>query len=235
MKYAAFLLTFALATPAFAQSTSVQSDPEDFKEMICDLRGICDPGEQDKAWAAASERRELGLRGDAKGPIATVTNLSGSSAASNSADRSERPKSRPVTRSRVIQNRRPPAQPMVAKVTAEVKGDAPLMVTFASGSAQLTPSSMSAVSTFANVLRYDEAAGKSDSKFLIEGHTDSVGLPNENQTLSQRRAQAVVDALVEMGFDAERFVVEGKGEAEPLDGRRGRDPVNRRVIAKAID
>lgn len=239
MKYAAALLTFAIAAPAFAQATSVQSDPEEFRKNICDIRGICDPAEQDKAWAVVTDRRPVGEVGEVKGLVSTLSNLGGSNAGSREASRpaNNRPAAsapRPAA-SRVISNRRRQAAPVIAVVTDEIKGNAPLMVTFASNSARLTKGSMSAVSTFADVLRLDDAMGRSNSKFLIEGHTDSAGDAIFNQSLSKERAEAVVAELVKMGFNAERFLIEGKGEAEPLDGRKGRDPLNRRVIAKAID
>lgn len=238
MKYAVALLTFAVATPALAQSNAIQSDPEQFRELICELRGICDAEEQDKAWEAAIASRELGAVGPVKGPIATVTTLSSSKASSSntrsSASRATAPRPTRTASRRSIAPRRPVA-PIVAKVTDEIKGEAPLMVTFASNSSRLTRDGQVAVATFADVLRVDSALGTTDSKFLIEGHTDSVGDGEFNLELSQKRARAVVDALVELGFSQDRFVVEGKGETEPLDGRRGRDPLNRRVIAKAID
>jgi outer membrane protein OmpA-like peptidoglycan-associated protein len=65
----------------------------------------------------------------------------------------------------------------------------------------------------------------------IEGHTDDVGSDDYNRDLSQQRAQAVVDWLVEHGLAAERMTPAGRGEAEPVadnataDGRA----LNRRV------
>lgn len=50
----------------------------------------------------------------------------------------------------------------------------------------------------------------------IVGHTDSVGRPEENQALSQRRAQAVIDALVRAGLPRERFTATGYGGWQPV-------------------
>jgi OOP family OmpA-OmpF porin len=51
----------------------------------------------------------------------------------------------------------------------------------------------------------------------IEGHTDSVGPEDYNQQLSQRRAQAVVDLLVnEHGIAAQRLEAKGFGESQPV-------------------
>lgn len=50
----------------------------------------------------------------------------------------------------------------------------------------------------------------------IDGHTDSDGAAAYNQDLSERRAEAVRDYLVEKGgLDASRFEVEGFGESQP--------------------
>ena len=50
----------------------------------------------------------------------------------------------------------------------------------------------------------------------IEGHTDSSYTPEYNQQLSEQRAQAVRDALVGRGVEANRIVVEGFGETQLL-------------------
>lgn len=50
----------------------------------------------------------------------------------------------------------------------------------------------------------------------IVGHTDSDGDASFNQTLSERRAQAVVDFLVKAGLPANRFRPIGYGSAQPI-------------------
>lgn len=68
----------------------------------------------------------------------------------------------------------------------------------------------------------------------IEGHTDSTGPEDYNQLLSQRRAQAVVDLLVnEHGIAPARLQAKGYGESRPVadnSTREGRAQ-NRRVMA----
>ncbi len=70
------------------------------------------------------------------------------------------------------------------------------------------------------------------NKVSIEGHTDSVGSTANNQKLSEKRAKAVYDYLVEVGkIDASRLSVRGWGEDRPIASNRtvrGRD-LNRRV------
>lgn len=50
---------------------------------------------------------------------------------------------------------------------------------------------------------------------LITGHADRIGSERYNQRLSERRANAVRDYLVEQGVGAQRLSVQGKGESEP--------------------
>jgi len=48
----------------------------------------------------------------------------------------------------------------------------------------------------------------------IEGHTDSVGGESSNQSLSQDRAESVVDYLVDGGVEADRLTAVGYGESQ---------------------
>ncbi len=65
----------------------------------------------------------------------------------------------------------------------------------------------------------------------VEGHTDSIGSEQYNMDLSQRRAEAVVEYLVNNGVNASRLVPVGMGEGFPVasnDTDAGRS-ANRRV------
>ena len=74
----------------------------------------------------------------------------------------------------------------------------------------------------------------SDLQVDVEGHTDSTGPENYNELLSQQRAQAVVDLLVnQYGIEARRLEAKGYGESQPVasnDTLEGRAQ-NRRVMA----
>ncbi len=49
----------------------------------------------------------------------------------------------------------------------------------------------------------------------LMSHTDSRGSPADNQELSQKRAQSVVDYLISKGIAADRLQAKGYGEAQP--------------------
>ena len=49
----------------------------------------------------------------------------------------------------------------------------------------------------------------------ISGHTDNTGTPEHNQSLSEQRAQRVVDYLVNRGIDTKRLKAAGYGELQP--------------------
>lgn len=53
--------------------------------------------------------------------------------------------------------------------------------------------------------------------FEIAGHTDDEGAEDYNMTLSQGRAQSVVDYLIKQGIAAEQLTAKGYGEVKPLD------------------
>ena len=51
----------------------------------------------------------------------------------------------------------------------------------------------------------------------ISGHTDNVGNDNDNLTLSENRAKAIYNFLIESGVEAERMSYKGFGESQPID------------------
>ena len=72
----------------------------------------------------------------------------------------------------------------------------------------------------------------------IAGHTDNIGPKAYNQQLSQDRAQAIVDYLVEQGVTVEQLIAKGYGEDDPIasndDEKDGRE-LNRRVEMRVLD
>jgi outer membrane protein OmpA-like peptidoglycan-associated protein len=74
-------------------------------------------------------------------------------------------------------------------------------------------------------------------RIRVEGHTDSQGSRESNLTLSQKRAQAVVDYLTGHGISANRMTAEGFGPDRPVapnNTDRGM-AANRRVEIHIVD
>ncbi|MFD0965154.1 OmpA family protein [Pseudofulvibacter geojedonensis] len=74
------------------------------------------------------------------------------------------------------------------------------------------------------------------SKFALEGHTDSAGSAKSNQLLSERRANAVRDWFLANGIAADRLTAKGFGEDKPIDTNKTRAgrANNRRVEVKLV-
>lgn len=84
-------------------------------------------------------------------------------------------------------------------------------ILFPSGSAALDADS---VFILAKIISFMEQCPA--GKIVVAGHTDSDGSPAANQTLSERRAQTVVDFLVAHGIPRERLFSTGYGEDKPM-------------------
>ena len=85
-----------------------------------------------------------------------------------------------------------------------------LTVEFASGSATLTPQARQALDQLGRALSSKDLA---QYKFRIEGHTDTVGTPDANKSLSQRRAETVAGYLEKTyGVAPTRLQSVGMGE-----------------------
>ncbi|HLM00376.1 MAG TPA: OmpA family protein [Pyrinomonadaceae bacterium] len=67
------------------------------------------------------------------------------------------------------------------------------------------------ITNLANVL-----ANSADYRIVVEAHTDNKGTPDELQTLTQNRAQAVLDKLSAGGVEASRIEVKGYGASLPV-------------------
>jgi OOP family OmpA-OmpF porin len=55
-----------------------------------------------------------------------------------------------------------------------------------------------------------------DLKLGVEGHTDNVGSPASNKTLSEARANSVVSAIVSQGISPDRLSPSGYGQDKPI-------------------
>jgi flagellar motor protein MotB len=84
-------------------------------------------------------------------------------------------------------------------------------ITFDTGSDKIKPESYGTLKDIANVLKEN-----AEVRVKIIGHTDNSGAYETNMTLSQKRAEAVKNALnQEFGIDLSRMETEGKGAKEP--------------------
>jgi outer membrane protein OmpA-like peptidoglycan-associated protein len=109
----------------------------------------------------------------------------------------------------------------------------PDSILFDFGSASLRPDARQALALIAEILEYF-----ADDAVIVIGHTDSIGNASSNQTLSERRAQVVVEALArDHGVPMARLTYQGRGASEPVvpnttpdgaDSPEGRQ-LNRRV------
>ena len=109
------------------------------------------------------------------------------------------------------------------------QGTASLTVQFENGSDRLTPAATHTLDELGRALSNPELAQYS---FHIVGHTDTVGRPDANRTLSERRAAAVSDYIAtRYNVDRARLVALGKGQDEPLvpTALGVPEPRNRRV------
>jgi len=78
-------------------------------------------------------------------------------------------------------------------------------------------------------------ADNPDALFMIEGHTDAVGPPEDNLSLSDRRAQSVAQILTEnFGVPPENMVTQGYGEQFLKVPTEEAERANRRVAVRNI-
>lgn len=106
-------------------------------------------------------------------------------------------------------------------------------VHFAFDSSILQAKALKRIDAFAHFIDVNKEAIK---QIEIAGHTDAKGSNEYNLSLSQRRAKAVYDTLVDKGISQKLMIYKGYGEEKPLvsnDSEENR-ALNRRVEANLI-
>ena len=105
-------------------------------------------------------------------------------------------------------------------------------VLFAFNKSELTPQAGPRLDKLASFLKQFP-----QRKLLVEGYTDAVGSDAYNMELSERRAEAIREALVARGVDTTRVVTKGYGKAFPVadNGNSDGRAVNRRVEVVIAD
>lgn len=101
---------------------------------------------------------------------------------------------------------------------------------FRFGDDKLTPEGREAVMILAASLKNRNLQ---ELGITIIGHTDRVGSPQANLSLSKRRAMAVKQLLVEQELPADRIQVEGRGSSQPVTQRE--DCPDKLVKCELID
>jgi outer membrane protein OmpA-like peptidoglycan-associated protein len=104
-------------------------------------------------------------------------------------------------------------------------------VRFRESTAELSDSSRPTLDRLAEFARDCPAA-----RIAITGHTDALGDETYNQVLSEQRAMAVADSLVQRGLERDRLMTAGAGSRRPVadnDAPRGRER-NRRIEFKLL-
>lgn len=104
----------------------------------------------------------------------------------------------------------------LARIAATKRDQRGIIVTlpgifFDTGKSALKPGAKNTLTKIA-----DQLKGSASLRVSVEGHTDSVGSDDSNMTLSDKRAQAVRDFLVNAGVAGDQITASGKGEAEPV-------------------
>jgi outer membrane protein OmpA-like peptidoglycan-associated protein len=140
------------------------------------------------------------------------------------------------------------APPMIAMERSysldEVRYNAPLRdrmpridintVNFATGSWEVTPDQYPALQAVAQAI-LTALQRNPNEVFMIEGHTDAVGNPDDNLSLSDRRAESVANILTESYMvPPENLVTQGYGAQFPKVPTQEASRENRRVAVRRI-
>ncbi len=120
--------------------------------------------------------------------------------------------------------------PEIDKAVVDKINYAAKNVFFATGSFKLLPKSFKALNEVSELLKSDETL-----MIDVDGHTDSQGNEEKNQTLSENRAKAVKDYLVSKGIAEDRLKSAGYGSSKPVgDNKTAAGRANNRRTELAV-
>ena len=128
----------------------------------------------------------------------------------------------------IISGKRYRLRGLQAIVDSAIVPRAGALINFDFDSAQIRPESYSLLDEFGKALKFGLAGGV----FMVAGHTDGTGSLVYNQSLSERRAQAVATYLTaHHGISSTQLIMKGYGEAKPIASNESESgqALNRRV------
>jgi len=106
------------------------------------------------------------------------------------------------------------------------EGHVALYINFDTGRSIIEPESKPIIDQIVQMMKSNPGL-----KISVEGHTDNVGNPKSNKTLSDNRAKAVVSAIITQGIDVNRLSALGHGQDKPIADNKTEEgrAKNRRV------
>ena len=110
--------------------------------------------------------------------------------------------------------------------TLNREGHIALYINFDTGKSTIKPESKQIINQIVEMMKANPGL-----KIGVEGHTDNVGNPKSNKTLSDERAKSVVAAIVAQGIDTKRLSTAGYGQDKPIADNKTEEgrAKNRRV------
>ncbi len=224
-----FFMTGLLATLPFA--VSAQAGPVPVKtpaQIACEINGDCDVIDQSDATVDQPDAPEMvgkaRVAGQTRGfrfelPV-----------------KANKPKVPAVNGGYVSTRVSPKVQSQRQSASRPARAVKPkgalLPINFMSGSATISPGSIPLANSLITALKDPKFSGK---RFIVAGHTDSVGSREYNLDLSKRRAEALIDFMVQNGIDRSSLQAEGYGFDKPIEGYSAKSAANRRVEVVKID
>ena len=199
--------------------------------MVAGDDGVCEPGKDTRGFSlptkagdpAKGDTRGFSLPQRATGADKNTTR--GFSLPQQRTQQAQQPARQPTRRAATTPARRPTQ-------TAAAASRRDLLISFESGSAQLTQQGQANAKVFAEALK---APQLSAARFEIQGHTDASGSREQNLLLSQRRAEAVRQYLISLGVEPTRLDARGYGFDQLAAPTNPRSSENRRVEASRLN